>query len=43
MELPTAKAEFTMFSMSGAGGFIWAVIFIMAILEGKQKEQDMGL
>ena len=33
-------AEFTMFSMSGVGGFIWAVIFLMAILEGKQKEQD---
>jgi len=33
-------AEFTMFSMSGTGGFIWAVIFLMAILEGKQKEQD---
>jgi len=33
-------AEFTMFSMSGVGGFIWAIIFLMAILEGKQKEQD---
>ena len=33
-------AEFTIFSMSGAGGFIWCIIFLMAILEGKQKEQD---
>ena len=32
-------------SMSGTGGFIWALIFVMAILEGKQKEQDamMGM
>ena len=38
-------AEFTMFSMSSTGGFIWALIFVMAILEGKQKEQDamMGM
>ena len=38
-------SEFTIFSMSGVGGFIWALIFVMAILEGKQKEQDamMGM
>ena len=33
-------AEFTIFSMSAVGGFLWAIIFIMAILEGKQKEED---
>ena len=33
-------AEFAMFLMTGTGGFIWALIFVMAILEGKQKEQD---
>jgi len=31
-------AEFTMFSMSGTGGFIWSMIFITAILDGKSRK-----
>ena len=30
-------AEFTIFSMSGSGGFVWAIIFILAVLDGKRE------
>ena len=33
-------AEFTMFSMSGAGGFIWCLIFVMSILEGRRVNEE---
>ena len=34
-------AEFTIFSMSGIGGFIWAVVFVVAILDGAHKREEM--
>ena len=33
-------AEFTIFSMSGIGGFIWCLVFMMAILEGWRVDSE---
>lgn len=36
-------AEFTIFSMSGAGGFLWCVLFMLAILDGNRIRQSRML
>lgn len=33
-------AEFIILSMSGGGGFMWSLIFLMAILDGKRVQQE---